>query len=289
MSSAMLICLRESDVFLPGPGRCIYCWPKADPGGQLTREHIIARKMGGKLVLHRASCKPCECLINKEIETPALGQMWVSQRAHLGLPSSKPRTTIRIRRWAGAGEEDPAKRQEGETRIEDVPISSFGFLVALPKLKMPGIMRNSAPSDTGEVDGIYWRVEKMPPWLRIGERISFDQQVNPFVFGRFLAKVAHGAAVARLGLDAFTPFLPEVIKGNSLHVFHYVGASSRKGRRHPALHRVSLLTKGELLIARVQLFARFGMPPYEVAVGPLSGELARLHRSSAITVSTSPQ
>jgi 5-methylcytosine-specific restriction endonuclease McrA len=49
-------------------GRCIYC---RTTDGPLTREHVIPKGLGGHLVLHEATCTPCQKLIGK-IETAVL-------------------------------------------------------------------------------------------------------------------------------------------------------------------------------------------------------------------------
>ena len=45
-----------------------------------------------------------------------------------------------------------------------------------------------------------------------------------------IAKIAHGAAVAELGFDAFVPLLPDAILGKDRYVSHLVGGSFARAR-----------------------------------------------------------
>lgn len=285
----MLIHLPEMKTFDPRPRRCIYRWPKANPPGPFGREHIIARNLGGKLVLRNASCRACEGLINREIETPVLSQTWVSPRAHLGLPSSKPKTTSRIGRWTDNGEELPSNFAGLSFRFEEVPLPDRAFVIMLLDLLPPGILEGRAPTEKFPATGM--AIHASGPWAEPnpGERVGIFEPFDPVVLGRFLAKVAHGAAVASFGLDGFEPFLPDLIKGNAAEISHHVGGSGKRGRRRPALHRVALGTRCGLLLADIQLFAKFGLPPYQVVVGRLAGDLAKWHMSSRATVSMPAQ
>src|ERR1700733_15227494 len=99
----MLGPLPEAKTYLPGPGRCIYCLPDNAETKDLRREHIIAQKLGGALILHNASCTPCERLINQQIEIPSLTRFWHQARTHLGLPTSRPATELPIGVWKSDG------------------------------------------------------------------------------------------------------------------------------------------------------------------------------------------
>jgi hypothetical protein len=280
----MLRVLPEAKTYLPGPGRCIYCWPKTNPSGRLGREHIIAHKLGGKLILHKASCKACEALINSEIETPALGQMWISARTHLGLPTSRPKTTLRIGVWTDNGEAMPKSFSGLGFHFEEISLGKRTFVVLLPTLLPPGILHNRALTENFTLTGFnpYIGGPLILPH-EPGERAAIFEPFRPEVLGRFIAKVAHSAAIAELGLDTFEPLLPDIIKGVSPHISHFVGSSLRRGRVQHALHRISLEARSGFLIASVQLFAKCGLLPYEAVVGRLSGELSKLHSSSSST------
>jgi hypothetical protein len=91
-----------------------------------------------------------------------------------------------------------------------------------------------------------------------------------------LAKIAHSWGVAKAGLDRFEPILTDLISGKDQFWPYYVGraADERSIHSEPYLHWVHLFvtSNGEadrLLVARVHLFAPYGVPAYDVAIGRL--------------------
>src|SRR5216684_6936002 len=90
-------------------GKCIYCGETKLPPGILRfgDEHIIPFSMGGTLILREASCKRCEKLINRELETPVTSQEWGDLRAKRKFPTRnklnrKKRTHVAIRAIDGS-------------------------------------------------------------------------------------------------------------------------------------------------------------------------------------------
>jgi hypothetical protein len=122
-----------------------------------------------------------------------------------------------------------------------------------------------------------------------GERAGIFEPFSPNVTFRSIAKIAHGAAVAELGVDAFEPFLPDIIMGRSPYISRFIGCSPIKGRRQPNLHEIVLSTRRGFVVAQVQLFAKFGLRPFLAVVGQPKEALLKWHRSSALTVSTQAQ
>jgi len=279
--------LPEAKTYLPGPGVCIYCTPEAAGRVTLTREHIIARKLGGALVLHNASCTACAKIINKEIETPFLTFILLNARTHLGLPTSRPRTTL------------PWTAQVGPEVPEGLPkeLSGFDFQEALPEdyyakimmpiLSAPGILSDKALTEQFIMTGVcsYTEPGSSPPPGRTLQVLP----MNPAITCRAIAKIAHGAAVAEFGFDTFEAFLPDVIMGRTKFISHFVGSSKRKGRRRSHLHRIWFDLFGGLLIANVQIFARYGIRPYQAIVGRPKPEFPIWHMSSLRTVPTPRQ
>ena len=93
----------------PPVGRCIYCGATEPPAdiGRFTDEHIIPLAMGGNLILPQASCKQCEKIINREIETPVCSQEWGLLRAKRNFPTRnkkkrKAKTHQKVRRIDGS-------------------------------------------------------------------------------------------------------------------------------------------------------------------------------------------
>src|SRR5258708_20675424 len=70
----------------PGFGRCIFCG--SDGGGDLCREHIIPKSLGGKAVIQEASCKACEA-ITSYVDGYLARAIYLEYRAHAGAPSRR--------------------------------------------------------------------------------------------------------------------------------------------------------------------------------------------------------
>jgi hypothetical protein len=90
---------------------------------------------------------------------------------------------------------------------------------------------------------------------------------------RFLAKIGHAAAVAKHGLEAFEPWLPNFILGKDDCTLHYLVAGCPNiSQDKQGDHKISLGTwedDGIRIGAIIRLFCRFGTPDYQVAVGQL--------------------
>lgn len=95
-------------------------------------------------------------------------------------------------------------------------------------------------------------------------------------FMRLLAKTAHALAVAKYGLGAFKPLLPDVILRPGLN--NVVGGEFRDYPPDPHLHNAILKhvnAQGRTyLVADIRLFAKLGAPLYSVVVGELQGRTA---------------
>lgn len=264
----MFFLVPDVKVYIPGAGKCIYCPPNALKPDKLEREHIIAHTLGGKLILHNASCRDCASLINREIESPCLKQFWLAPRTHLALPTSDPRTTLRIGTWDDTGDDRlPESMAKVNFKFEEILVDEHPGITFLPVFQRPRILLGNPPSaGVGPVG--FWNspIRRMPRAPQ-GKRVA---DVQPFAVGpiaRMIAKIAHGAAVAELGLDAFEPLLPDIIMGRSDHIFHLVGNVSKRGRKRVALHRITLELEQGFIVANVQLFARLRGPIFQAVVG----------------------
>lgn len=92
--------------------------------------------------------------------------------------------------------------------------------------------------------------------------------MDPGLWCRLIAKIAHAAAVAELGFDGFKPFLPPAILGDDKHVSHLVGQAKKKHTKvFSAPYHIELHIESGYIIARVHLFAHLGQAPMEAIVG----------------------
>lgn len=282
----MHIILPPSKTYRPGPMRCIYC-TKYD--GELSKEHIIPKKLGGKLVLHKASCKACAKIINEQIETPLLSEFLKSPRTHLGMPTSRPLEKLPIGRWKAPTSELPENMGNVDFRFDQIPVRDHPFRLPLPVFLPPGILWNKPPSVTFTLTGIQLHTDGRPnPPNAQGEQTAEFQKFSPDILLRFIAKIAHGAAVAELGLEAFPPLLPDIIRGKSSYISHLVGniTGRRISGKNFFQHKITIVLRLQYIVAIVRLFS---VPhPYAAVVGRASDNLASSHTcalmSSAILV-----
>lgn len=207
----------------PPVDRCIYCGATDD----LTKEHVVPLGIAGhSMILERASCRACAKItggIEGAVLEGSLGilrEKFSSPTRHKSRRTGISRRTLAIRdehgQWVGTG-------------TLDVPVAQLPAICMFPQLNAPRIF--AAPDAADGWTGTFWLwQEHVPVPAPIASSTSgagiHIGKVNPQLFARFLAKIAHGYAVAYLGVDGFTPFLPEVILSESSDPFLYVGGFS---------------------------------------------------------------
>ena len=170
----------------------------------------------------------------------------------------------------------------GDFRWDDVPVANHPLAFGLPIFERPGVLRNAPP--TNEILLVsawnYMAIDAEERAKRYAVDAGLWQAFRPDLFCRMLAKIAHGFAVAELGLDSFKPFLPDVILGKSEFASHYVGGTSEADIRPPKITNPStelahelegrrVLGPGSLPLVSVliRLFATIEAPTYEIIVG----------------------
>jgi hypothetical protein len=277
----MKIILPFEKTYLPGAGRCIYCWPERATTANLGREHIIPDKLGGKLILHQAACKECERKINREIETPTLTRMWLHPRTHLQIKTSTPRTSLPVGTWT-ADTPDWPNMDDVDFDFEDISLEQHPFRIVIPRFKPPGILWGCKLTEKFEIVGISAYAPTPDPPKAAGKQSAEFQPFSPDIICRSVAKIAHSAAVAELGLDAFTPMLSPIILGTDLNISNLVGSSLTRGRVREGLHRIELTVSGEYVVAKVQLFARYGLQPFLAVVGRAAPTLIKWQLSTTL-------
>ena len=256
--------LPESKTY--GPiGHCIYCGAE---GVALEREHVIPFSLNGQLVLREASCVCCRDEI-KTYESDVLNWTYLQARTFLGLQVYNPRYRAKDLRLGAFRETVPLVGEDFRWQplpVEDHPATVMGIQFA-----EPGILSSRARTTDFQVIGINAHLLNGPPPSRIeatGERAANFVRFAPQNISKFMAKIAHGAAVAELGEAAFDPLLREVIRNVDPHISHLVGSPARtRWPRRRALHHVMLSQERGFVVAYVQLFARYAVPPYLVVVG----------------------
>ena len=211
-------------VFQP-VNRCIYC----PANEELGDEHIIPQALGGNMVLPKACCRKCECIIGSRLEgglTHKFEGMFAANRLREGWKSKRPKDRPKSLPHTIIG-------VDGIRRTVDIPPNKVprrwaNYIIPGP----PGIIVGR-PSDAPWPVVSQWQVsqEDLAAILKPGESITFDGSDFEFRdLARFLAKMAHAMAVALYGLDAFEHWLPNFILGKDDCTMHYLVS----GRPNPS-------------------------------------------------------
>lgn len=271
----------------PSPGRCIYCMRLSEADADLTDEHIVPYGLGGRAVLKKSSCRACASATSRD-ERFLLRDMLLEARTQLDFPSRRPSdrpSTFKM--GVFDAQEDgsfPKNMDSAGFAWRDVGAAERPAMIMLPGFAPPGILWGRAPTDKFRVTGLNAYVDgaARKPDVEPGTQAAVFQKIRPEVVCRVLAKVAHGAAVAELGLAGFQPYLPDLILGRSTNLSHFVGSAlSRPRRTAAARYEVTLTLRQGYVIAGVRLFADLGIPPYEIVVGTPTPELGPLLAVSA--------
>lgn len=212
-----------------------------------------------------SSCRDCEKIINREIETPINSQEWGPIRAARNFPTrnkKKRQIHVKLRRRDGS----PLK----------VPVSDYSAPTPLYLFGQARIL-SGLPHGT---DHLRWTIKmlldhdseiamkaKYPDWD--GAHIF---KTRPHEFARLIAKIGYGYATAELGSATFDPLVTDIIRGNSDDYFYTVGGShdigpATKGGDHKMNIHMLVKDGGILVIVDIRLFSQAETPDYHVVVG----------------------
>jgi hypothetical protein len=261
----MDISARKPRVF-PSVGRCIYCGGDGD--GRLTKEHISAAGIGGGLILPNASCTPCQTEI-QIFETICMRRILLPYRKSRGLvrhPNDLPATVPLTLDLA----------LQGPTWVA---LDTHPNVVVLPGLReLPGILTGRPPGPMVQFDyKIFGQLDIVDETKRrIQEQQVFGIYLDCYAWVRMLAKIAHGYAVAELGLNRFAPALPDLILGRNPLLSSYLIGKCPVPRSIPdnpplLMIDMSCASMGErrFVAVNMRLFADLGeeTPVYTVIAG----------------------
>lgn len=231
--------------------------------------------LGGSLVLRKASCQPC-AKITGQLEQKLLRGHWWPYRKKLGLQTRNPTASNQLKRVT-------IRKANGDEIAAQMPLESFVAAIVFT-LDTPSILQGKVVSGEPHAKDAYLKMLGAGPSEAIVEgkryplsstdKVDFPINFDSSDLTRFLAKVAHGYAVSRLGFAAFEElYLPEFILGKTDGILTYVGgyespifAATLAGGGH---NRMALRTRGDLVTTCIQLFIDKDDPPpiYEVVVG----------------------
>ena len=259
-----------------GPvGKCIYCGTSDSP---LSSEHIVPFSLGGHLELVESSCNGCA----KEtsiIEAYMARTLWGNVRMKFGFPSrrrnSRPTTAAVV--------------APDETSI-DIPVSDYPAVAPMLWLNKPTILDGVLATPEYNLRVRTFKSEGADPAGYGVPYFNIPVSLDHAKYMRFLAKIAHGMAVMRLGVDGFEPVLNDMIIKPSLTqmttVYAFVGGQPEiEAASHSAAGIVHTLIPNQRrdvngqawLCEDIRLFANwtqpegqessFGAPKYIVVVG----------------------
>lgn len=260
--------LVDSYVSLQGRevGECIYCGQRDAP---LGTEHAVPYGLNGPWTLLRASCDAC-AKITTRFEHEAMRRLWPDVRNALAMQTrrrDKRSTTLPL-----------VVLRDGVRETVQVPRNRFPTYLTTPLFPPPAVFWSNRA-----VRGVFANLEvihvcgptfeeaskEYPGIDFLGMHINFSAEE----FARMLAKIGFCAAVASVGLGAFTnTSIRKVILGTDQCIGQWVGSwwenpiNSTSGALHEI--RVVLTEPGAQIHAIIRLFAQFGAPEYHVMLGP---------------------
>ena len=249
----------------PPVGRCIYCRAEGTRSAPLEKEHIVAYGLGGDWILPKASCRRC-ATVTGEVERYCQREMFRTCRVRMSLPSRAGHPDTLPLDVIGPD----GRRLRHDVPADEAPMALLGF-----RFPEPGLLRGLPPTENFEgtviakpFDEAAWKTRPQGTRFKIGE-------FNMLTFARMLAKIAHAYMVAARGLDAFLPYLPDLILGRSTTAPYWVGGDPQPLSPEEALHHVfrqDCLRAGRIYhLVAVHLFAVADMPRYHVVVGEPDG------------------
>jgi hypothetical protein len=256
-------------------GSCVYC-TKSPPEVKLSREHILAYSLGGDAILPDSCCAKCQRIIH-EFETYCAEHIFMDIRVHHDVHSRSGRRSV-LPVYSKASP-DLDEKDKILVPIKDHP----GWLI-MPSFDIPGIFDNRAGSDRFPTVTIHaWSItnidQQKKKWAKFGIKDAWTmRKIDPKLFGRMIAKIAHCTAIAYMGPRKFKPLLKEtILEGKNIP--HYVGsATDRTPEPVPmktwARVEIRKIRNKKYVVVFFRLFAYVkaeqsekGTPVYSVVVG----------------------
>ena len=278
---------KSENIRLPSPGRCIYC---GDRRTKLRDEHIIPYALAANsMVLEKSCCETCQNVIQKYEQEVLKKQLGIF-RAQMDAPTRRPkdRPTHANLHFVEVNEETEVIKDLGirPISIEDAPVAIHLWQSPMPR-------RLRSPLSPHQELGRPWSFVEPECALALCRKVAAETganhvavktgSVNRLHYLRSLAKTAHAFAAAQLGIDAFEPYLLDLILCRSDDVAEFVGDDPFPSPINGDIdsHTVQIFL-GEaiggdeqgILCARFSLYPMLGSPPHLVVVGKAKVEYA---------------
>lgn len=264
---------------IPSPGKCIYC---GKSGVELRDEHVIPYAIAKNIIiLEKSCCKVCQETIQpyeQEVLKKQLGLFRAMVEAPTRNKKDRPKSV-----FLPFVEVDEGGQVIRDLGSREIPIRDAPLILNLWQSPPPRIL--DVPFDPASAEGRPWRYVESSVADRIGREVADEagckrigiklDAVNRVHYLRTLAKTAHAYAAAELGVDAFEPFLTDLILKKSDDVGEYVGDLSGVASLEGPTEHTFKITLGEVsegpakgsLAVFMQLWADLGTPPHLIIVG----------------------
>jgi hypothetical protein len=249
---------------------CIYCGARDVP---LTKEHVVARSLGGDLVLQKASCKT-HGDVTSAFELKMARETYGVQRALDGVPTRDRdgRKALMSGCISIAG-----INAAGERETANILRSDYPRMPMIVRLEPPGLLQGIS-DDTEAGVGLTTGLDRAQS-ARMSRRLGLSHiewhsaGINTRTVLRVLAKTAHAFACYELGAKGFEPMLLPLIVDDAGSASYFVGGfePQRSQNRPPLILREEDVSGVMHLVVEISLKYFPDMPLYQVVVGrPLS-------------------
>lgn len=280
---------------IPSPGKCIYCG-RID--AELTEEHVIPYALAANVLsIAKACCETCQRIIN-HYEQAFLSRQIGPFRSAIGAPSrtkpKKRRTHVRFT-FTEININGQHLRDLG---YREILLAEAPLVLPLWQSPPPSILE--LPVGAGTKTGRRWIYQQTEKIDAIAAEVGKEKgapivktkigEVSREDYLRWLAKTAHGFAVAKFGLDAFDPFLLDIILNRTHDMERYVGnapseisedlpGGGEPGKESKYTLRIfggqeTMGTAAGFIVVVIQVYPFVGSPTHLVVVGRAKIDIA---------------
>lgn len=270
---------KSDSIRLPSQGKCIYC---GSGKYELRDEHVIPYALAANtMILEKSCCETCQNVIQRYEQEVLKKQLGIF-RAQVDAPTRNKKDRPKAVDLQFV-EVDDKGQVMGDLGIRSIAVADLPLAIHLWQSPMPRRLR-SALAPEQELGKPWWfadrdEINALCGKVRVetgANHIAYKSgQVSRLHYLRSLAKTAHAFAAARLGLDAFEPFLLDLILCRSDDVAEFVGDDAFEAPVEGSVSHIVEIFLGEaiggpergLLCARFQLYPALGSPAHLVVVG----------------------
>lgn len=219
---------KSDNIRLPSPGRCIYC---GDEKSELRDEHVIPYALAANtMILEGSCCEICQNIIQRYEQEVLKKQLGIF-RAQVDAPTRSRRKDRITHVDVQFMEVDVSGRPLRDLGVRSIAVADLPLAIHLWQSPMPRRLRSrlkpekeqGRPWSFVDSDGINALCQKVRDETGAQHVAYMSGQVSRLHYLRSLAKTAHAFASAQYGVDAFEPYLLDLILCRSDDVAEFVG------------------------------------------------------------------